>query len=1132
MSQPKRSLWWALIVWSMGILIAGDAGGQGRFDLDAPIVINEILASNRSAVTDPQRDYDDWVELYNPNQVAVDVGGMYLTDDAALLAKWQFPIGVPETTTIAPRGYLLIWADGDVTSAGLHANFKLNADGEQLSLMAADAATVIDSIEFGPQIIDVSYGRYPDGDPNLRYMAEPTPGATNSDVYEGLAEEPQFSVRGCLCREPVTVTLSTATPDATIYYTLDGREPFSTQRNRPGGFTYSGPLRVTRTTTIKAVTWRPGWRHSRIHTERYTFIDADLQDFSSPLPIAVIDTLATSVSNAQVPTYSYFIDTGRGGRATITDEVDFSGYAGLNVRGQSSSGFPKRPYHFETWDEDDRDQAASILGFSADADWVLHGPYSDKSLMRNVLAYRWSNEIGQYAPRTRLIELFLNTGSSTVSMDDYIGVYVFMEKIKIAPGRVDIAELDSSDNAESEITGGYIIKKDKTSSGDVTFYTNRGHPLIYDDPDGRDLTVAQKEWIKSYVNAFETALYGANFTDALEGYAPFIDAQSFVDHHIIVELCKNIDGFRISTFMYKDRNGKLKMGPVWDYNLSLGNADYLEGWIPTGWYNELLGSGAYPWWDRLFEDPQFRLLYADRWFAMRRDVFTTDRLLGMIDDYASLLEEPQARNFNRWRILGRYIWPNWYIARTYQEEIDWMKGWLADRLTWMDGAVAGEFAAVPPTFSRQGGQVDWGCVLEMATASGTVYYTLDGSDPRSMDPATASVRNTVLAAEDAAKRVLVPTGPVDDAWQGGAAFDDSAWMLATGGPGGVGYEASVGYEDFITLDLGARMYGQQSSCYLRIPFGLTERPWQYDSVTLRVRYDDGFIAYLNGVEVARRNVVGTPSWNGRADHLHSDVDAVDPEVIEIANFSEILGRGENILALHGLNTSSTSSDLLISAELIGTVINRDDIVTDVNEYDGPIVLSHSMQVKARALIGTTWSALNEATFAVGPVAQSLRISELMYHPVDTGHPDDPNTEYVELVNVGAETVDLNLIRFTDGIEFVFPSVELVPGECVLVVKDLAAFEAKYGPGLPVVGQYTGSLSNSGERLELQDAAGAIIHDFAYQDDWYDVTDGDGFSLTVADPMNAPVETWSDPAAWRPSFDVGGSPGSSDPTLGI
>jgi len=458
-----------MCVWAMA---ATRVEGQGRIEIDPAIVINEILASNRSAVQDPQRDYDDWLELYNGSSVAVDVAGMYLTDNASLPTKWQFPTGQPEVTTIPALGFLLIWADGDITAPGLHTNFKLDADGEELHLIATDGATVIDGIEFGQQVVDVSYGRYPDGDPNLRYMAAPTPGQANAGVYEGIAEEPEISQGGRLCSEPLTVTLTTATPGATIYYTRDGRVPFSVARERPGGFIYHEPIEVTSSTTIKAIAWLPGWRQSRVRTERYSFVDADLQEFSSPLPIAVVDTLGSGVSASQVPTYSYVIDTDQTGRATVTGEVDFAGWAGLNVRGKSSEGFAKKQYRFETWDEDDRDKAVSILGFPAESDWVLQGPYSDKSLMRNVLAYQWSNELGQYAPRTRFVELFLKTDNSRLSMGDYVGVYVLMEKIKIAPGRVDIAELSSSDNAEPEITGGYILKKDKYDGGDVSFRTS------------------------------------------------------------------------------------------------------------------------------------------------------------------------------------------------------------------------------------------------------------------------------------------------------------------------------------------------------------------------------------------------------------------------------------------------------------------------------------------------------------------------------------------------------------------------------------------------------------------------------------------------------------------------------------
>ena len=156
----------------------------------------------------------------------------------------------------------------------------------------------------------------------------------------------------------------------------------------------------------------------------------------------------------------------------------------------------------------------------------------------------------------------------------------------------------------------------------------------------------------------------------------------------------------------------------------------------------------------------------------------------------------------------------------------------------------------------------------------------------------------------------------------------------------------------------------------------------------------------------------------------------------------------------------------------------------------------------------------------------------MYHPAKTGNPDDPNTEYVELTNIGAETINLNLVRFTNGIEFTFAGTELKPGGYCLVVKDSAAFEARYGPGLPVAGQYTGSLANDGERIELVDAIGRTIHNFKYDDDWYDRTDGPGHSLTIVDATQTDLETWSQKDAWCPSTHLHGSPGVADPAVGL
>jgi hypothetical protein len=252
--------------------------------------------------------------------------------------------------------------------------------------------------------------------------------------------------------------------------------------------------------------------------------------------------------------------------------------------------------------------------------------------------------------------------------------------------------------------------------------------------------------------------------------------------------------------------------------------------------------------------------------------------------------------------------------------------------------------------------------------------------------------------------------------------------------------------------------------------------------------------------------------------------AVNFESIDISAHLDSLRSGSNILAIHGLNTSTTSSDLLISVELIAgkssTPVDG-GVSQGVLEYNQPITFNQSTHVKARVLRGSTWSALNEAVYAVGPVAENLRITEIMYNP------DDPNTEYIELQNIGAEAINLNLVKFTNGIDFTFPNIELATNEYTIVVQDQQAFESRYGRALNIAGQYSGKLSNTGERIRLEDAIGQTILDFDFSDNWRSITDGDGFSLTVIDPFNADPQTWDDKDSWRASAYQSGSPGEDD-----
>jgi hypothetical protein len=379
---------------------------------------------------------------------------------------------------------------------------------------------------------------------------------------------------------------------------------------------------------------------------------------------------------------------------------------------------------------------------------VLYAPYVDKTLMRDVLGYELSNMMGRYAPRTRFVEVFIHYSAGKLTYRDYAGVYVLVEKIKRGKERVNIAKLDPEDNEEPDISGGYILKRDHGASGGgrggsphrppndgIGFVTPRGLHLFYVEPDEEDLTPAQQKWITRYFADFERALHGSKFKDPTEGYEKYLDVDAFIDHFWLVEMTKNIDGFRYSAYVHKPRGGKITVGPAWDWNLSFGNADYYDASDPRGWYYENLRDREISWIYRLKQDPEFNQRLFDRWAELRRETITPEKLLARMDAIRSQLQESQARNFRRWPVLGRQIKPNEYVGPTFDAEVNWMKIWAKDRIAWLDQQMPR-----PPKASRPPGRVAAGTKVTLSPdgTSGEIYYTLDGADPRAKGGATSN----------------------------------------------------------------------------------------------------------------------------------------------------------------------------------------------------------------------------------------------------------------------------------------------------------------------------------------------------------------------------------------------------------
>ena len=756
----------------------------------------------------------------------------------------------------------------------------------------------------------------------------------------------------------VIVIVNLAGSTNSIRYTPDGTEPGLTAP------LYQAPLQITNSVMLKARVFEGGTNAGPMAAEGFTLLDTNVTGFSSTLPVVVISTFGHVLPPASnAPLRMQVFNLASNQHAALTGTAEFSGPVKLKPRGFTSQRNPKKSYSVETLDAEGESAAVSLLGMPADHDWVLYAPYADKTMLRDVLAYELSNKLGHYASRTRFVEVFINDTTNRLSRAHYAGVYVLEEKVKIATQRVALHKLSPHDEAEPDITGGYLFKKDHLEKAPVVpvtngpvrgflphwqglfpsgpggfpaaaagftpvvedfgllgvqsivtnsiletnlvagtnltlptlavtvvrtnpvvitnlvavtnsivvtnlvaatnsviatnmiagtkpviatnaivaaqsvsgtnvvatasqvdaatavitttmaittattyrtnfvvvtnivaitnamvvtnlvavtnavvatnalvssvpwlltnrvlvtnvfslglpeplpsarrlaasgegFYTLQANAFFYVEPKPAKITEAQRTWLTGYLNRFEQALYGPDFRNPTNGYAAFIDVDSFIDHHLFVEATKNVDGFRFSSYFTKDRGGKLKMEPVWDWNLSFGNSRGKQGYMAERWLWPQLNDQEYSWFRRLFEDPEFGQRYVDRWAAWRTNVFQTSNLLARVDEIAASLQEPAARNFERWPIMGVLVAPQYVVGKTYAEEVQNLKTWMTNRFAWMDA----QFVP-PPVVTRAAATTNTADAVSFTVLAGQVYFTTDGTDPRRTNGAVSS----------------------------------------------------------------------------------------------------------------------------------------------------------------------------------------------------------------------------------------------------------------------------------------------------------------------------------------------------------------------------------------------------------
>jgi hypothetical protein len=409
-----------------------------------------------------------------------------------------------------------------------------------------------------------------------------------------------------------------------------------------------------------------------------TFTDSNL-----PIILITTDNLIPIVDDPRVLATMKIIFRGEGQRNYLTDQnntayLNYNGRIDIEIRGSSSQTEPKKQYGFTTRMADNiSNNNVSLLGMPSEHDWILNGMVFDPALIRDYLCYNLSRHIGEYASRTAYCELMIN-GS-------YKGLYLLQEKIKADENRVDIIKITPEDNLLPDLSGGYITKADKTTGGDpvawkMFMWTGATVDYMHELPKPEDVTPEQNTYIKSQFEKLEATLWYNNESPA-DGFPSVIDVPSFINYILLSELSSNADAYQFSTYFHKDRNGKLRAGPVWDNDLTFGNDLFQWGFDRSKtdvWQLSNGNNDGSQFWKDLFEQTRFRCYLSKRWYELTQpgQPFNISSTQSLIDQTAALISEAVIRDNTLWSNTG-----------ILQNQITNIRIWLDRRITWINANI-------------------------------------------------------------------------------------------------------------------------------------------------------------------------------------------------------------------------------------------------------------------------------------------------------------------------------------------------------------------------------------------------------------------------------------------------------------
>lgn len=1143
-----------------------------------PLLISEFLASNDTSYVDEDGEPSDWIELWNRGESVLHMQGWFLTDDPGNLLQWGFP-----DMTLDAGERVIVFASGkDRGLAGgeLHANFRLNQAGEYLALTRNDAGTTVIEVEFNPfpnQRENYSYGLVNDTPGEFGYFKQPTPGASNtSPSILGFVADTTFSVDRGFYFEPIDLEVTTATPGATLKYTLDGRPPgINEGASRPASDDSTPPvlrLTIRETTCLRVLAVKEGYEPSNIDTHTYIFPEQALnqEGQGSPYDQSVHwghagpdwemdpeilqspnnDIRPQAVDFLKIPSVSLVLNFqemfGQGGIYIAGESVEKetsiellnpdalvdnpNARRGFQVDGTVQIVGGSSPNRWKS------DNLSMRLKFQPDLEYPVFGVQAvdrfdtlvlDARLnnvwhygggsepegqrgraqyVRDQFAANLHNAMGGLSPHGKHMHVFIN------------GIYWGMHTVHERPDDNFAAGYLGGDNEDYDSI--------KHSPNDVLQGTSDNYLQLHSLA-GRDLSDP------------------ANY----EAVAGLLDIDDFIRYMLMNYYIGNTDWAHHNWYASYNRNnpeGRWRFHS-WDaekglHRLQDNVTGRDDGGGPTRLHHNLVANDEY------------RLRFADlAYHHLRHGVLTPENTARMYREITDPIDLVMRLESARWGDNQReppYTRLDWLKIRSdLLGAIRGSTGPLVDYFNQRSGIVLAQFQnrgwlppMEPPAFNQHGGTVSRDFQIQLASQdSGVIYFTTDGTDPR-IPGRGGNVESTLLVPEQHEKKAFMPEdGSLENEWFE-MDFNDSGWPS---GSLGAGYENNSGYENLIdsSLDFSNQVSaGANETIYMRIEFQLDPGE-PFDGMELRIRYDDGFVAYLNGIEIARANAPGTAGdpapWNASASGSHSDSAADDFQTFDVFSDLDLLVEGRNVLAIHGLNVNENSSDFLLWPVLTATRSEGGEpsqIHPSALPYESPFTPQQSITVKARVKNGEQWSPLAQAEFLLEAVPASttnLVVSRLHYHPVapnqeelNAGFVSGRDFEFLELMNVGASAVNLGGLRFADGIDFLFDLhsdlFRLEPGASFFLVANREAFRMRHGDSGVIAGEFQNAtnLGNGGERIALINSASDVVFDFQYNDSapWPLKADGEGYSLKLIDPESVP--DMNDPSQWQAHAEAG------------